>query len=707
MHHNQGPYGSPGPYNYGSGYPQPYEQSVHQQTYEYSSHQPMHAHASLTYMPPTFAPIVRAPPAFTPSLPPPYPPPPPLPHPPLSHPPPSYPPPSYPPPIHGNPMPTYGPNHYQPAYTPSHYASGPQRAYEFTYSSTVHHYNPFPPQPTSGYNGPTQYGSGSSAANTSRNNQLPGLSQTSRPNTPHHPQAQQSPEVANPTSQNGSPRSAISPSHWPIVSEPQTCIPPEAFVAPHEETFLLMIAQDQEDIPRLPSNRNRIWHAVCGRMHAPEECRGPLTKGTLEGCALCGRAEHITDDCGYWLLLPQNKRTSLKRYLYLFSRQGLPPLASRRDFTAQKMEGLRPPLCPITATHYEHKQNQLDRQAGQYRPYHARFNYDALADTHVELARLPEEDPCLGKWKTSGPPPNRLADWVKSDFLGREHAQAYDPSWTLFANKHVRSHGKRVVEFPKWVTHVESLIEPDPHEVCKNAAKHRRDQSPPQQSSTPVHKKMKLTPTCLQEDEEGELPYDTPEKAPNTGDNPKDTAKDHSEAKEDPHVAEWEEIYLREERNTDSLAKLSPGEARKIENEHERDELQPPQSPFLAPHKRKLSMTYSDFKKHEENGDQQEGRPEKLLKVEDIVVDASEIDPTGLPPDVNDLEHANHDDQRNFTTTELEFWCPDPPECSSDEETTGHDFDYDPASPDWSGPEQDTGSGGDYDPGSPDWENDQ
>ncbi|KAI0163100.1 hypothetical protein BJ166DRAFT_497757 [Pestalotiopsis sp. NC0098] len=322
-------------------------------------------------------------------------------------------------------------------------------------------------------------------------------------------------------------------------------------------------------------------------MHAPEECRGPLTKGTLEGCALCGRAEHITDDCGYWLLLPQNKRTSLKRYLYIFARQGLPPLASRKDFTAQKMDGIRPPLCPITATHYEHKQNQLDRQAGQYQPYHARFNYDALADTHVELARLPEEDPCLGKWKTSGPPPNRLADW---------------------------------------------------------------------------------------EGEEGELPYNTPEKAPNTGGNPADAPEDHSEAKEDPHIAEWEEIYLREEGSTDSLAKLSPGEARKIENEHERDGLQPPQSPFLAPQKRKLSMTCSDFKKHEENGDQQEGRPEKLLKVEDIVVDASESDPSALPPDVDDLEHADHDDQHNITT-ELEFWCPGSPECSSDEETTGPDFD--------------------------------
>ncbi|KAK6193872.1 hypothetical protein LQW54_012001, partial [Pestalotiopsis sp. IQ-011] len=112
--------------------------------------------------------------------------------------------------------------------------------------------------------------------------------------------------------------------------------------------------------------------------------------------------------------------------------------------------------------------------------------------------------------------------------------------------------------------------------------------------TTAAPKKSKLTPICTHEDEDGEQPYGAPEKLPKTGNNPADIPKDSSEAKEDPHVANWEQIYLHEEHEIDSLAKLSPDEARKIETEDLRDKSPLPQSPVCASQKRTFSMTHSD-----------------------------------------------------------------------------------------------------------------
>ncbi|ETS76453.1 hypothetical protein PFICI_11840 [Pestalotiopsis fici W106-1] len=217
--------------------------------------------------------------------------------------------------------------------------------------------------------------------------------------------------------------------------------------------------QDASTVPRLPQNRSTIWHSHCGQMHAPEFCQGPLIQGVLHTCALCGGPNHLTEACEYWRLVSDDG-SSLEKYLHVYARQGLAPLASKKDFSkVVDITGFRPPLCPNSAALYENAQYDLDRKAGKS-SYFLRFNYNALRPLWTEVESLPKDDPCLGKWSQLGPLPNVDAPWVWEEYLSADHATPYNPNWTLFSNEGVEVPANRVrlCHFRRWVTGTEDLL---------------------------------------------------------------------------------------------------------------------------------------------------------------------------------------------------------------------------------------------------------
>ncbi|KAK6219094.1 hypothetical protein LQW54_002596 [Pestalotiopsis sp. IQ-011] len=58
---------------------------------------------------------------------------------------------------------------------------------------------------------------------------------------------------------------------------------------------VLQLMRDNVDIDPVPVNRSTIFHVLCGQVHAPEQCRGPLDRGVLNGCLYCGGKDHLTD----------------------------------------------------------------------------------------------------------------------------------------------------------------------------------------------------------------------------------------------------------------------------------------------------------------------------------------------------------------------------------------------------------------------------
>ncbi|ETS76452.1 hypothetical protein PFICI_11839 [Pestalotiopsis fici W106-1] len=234
--------------------------------------------------------------------------------------------------------------------------------------------------------------------------------------------------------------------------------PPEAWVPLHKDELRKVLERDPASIPRLPADRNKIWHQHCGQMHAPEFCRGPLDGGVLNTCGLCGGAYHLTETCLYWDLIDEDKRDSLENYLFIFARQSLAPLAATIDMKDRGQRDWSPPLSPFAAAMYEDLQFKRDQKARRG-PYYKTFKYHALADVRTELERLPPADPCLGIWINSGPPPNHQAAGAFNDYLNTDHANKYSPRWTLFTNHPVALEGKRVVSLPEWVIGVDSIVE--------------------------------------------------------------------------------------------------------------------------------------------------------------------------------------------------------------------------------------------------------
>lgn len=249
----------------------------------------------------------------------------------------------------------------------------------------------------------------------------------------------------------------------PKKSLPKRAPPVEARVKPESWHFkamkrpamLELVSEKGYDaLPPLPLDRSHIWHFGCQRAHAPEECRGPCKDGAIESCVLCGGSDHLTDDCLYWQTIPAQHRPRYQLYLYMYSRQSLPPLRTRQTFQSEEV-GVghlcaRPPLCIKSVKRYLDKVKKEDSKNPL--PYWKRFNYDALEGMDMEIHRLPPTDPALGEHMNHGPPPNKDVNWVWNHYDGKL-ATPYDKDWTLFANEHIKreSASRRSVHLPEWV----------------------------------------------------------------------------------------------------------------------------------------------------------------------------------------------------------------------------------------------------------------
>lgn len=221
---------------------------------------------------------------------------------------------------------------------------------------------------------------------------------------------------------------------------------------------------DNGHIDPVPVNRSTIFHAVCGQVHAPEQCRGPLDRGVLNGCLYCGGKDHLTDICPYMSLLPPNQDEWLRYYLHVYSRQGLAPAASNISFerfaVGQGHKATLPVLSRVSAHQFENKQKASDNRAG-LEPYWKTFDYSRL-DPDDELSRLPGTDNTLRHWANHGPLPNRRPsaredvvekDHDLEDYGPKEDVPMYNQWWTLFVNDFVPPPFRpKVVELPSWVT---------------------------------------------------------------------------------------------------------------------------------------------------------------------------------------------------------------------------------------------------------------
>lgn len=248
---------------------------------------------------------------------------------------------------------------------------------------------------------------------------------------------------------------------WPSTVEVHDKPPPGSWAALPRQDMIRLMNEGRPIVP-VPVNRSTIFHAVCGQVHAPEECRGPLDRGVLRGCLYCGGPDHTTDYCPYMDLMPQNQDEKLRYYLHVYSRQGLPPAGSSISFEnfpiGQDHECIVPVLSRFAAHKYETAQKNMDILAGR-QPYWKTFDYSRI-DQINELSRLPGPDNSLRHWANRGPLPNRKPltgvieqHYDRVDYGTSEDALEYDQWWSLFANDHIPGPlPPRVVTLPSWVT---------------------------------------------------------------------------------------------------------------------------------------------------------------------------------------------------------------------------------------------------------------
>jgi hypothetical protein len=241
-------------------------------------------------------------------------------------------------------------------------------------------------------------------------------------------------------------------------------IPKGAWVPLSQEELRDRLDKDPASVRKIPAVRNNMWHEHCGQVHAPEMCRGPLKNGVLHTCTLCAGVNHLTEVCEYLRLVKKEHIDELFRYLFVYCRQGLAPLASTIDFShvpmmiGTKGPKWRPPLSPVTAALYENLQIEMDKTAGKD-PYYIRYKWKALGSTKDELQRLPEKDACLGRWIESGPKANINANHVFRDYRTTNEVAPYDQNWIIFSNDSVPERSNpRTVHIPNWVIGLEDLV---------------------------------------------------------------------------------------------------------------------------------------------------------------------------------------------------------------------------------------------------------
>ncbi|KAF3022610.1 hypothetical protein E8E14_013759 [Neopestalotiopsis sp. 37M] len=271
-------------------------------------------------------------------------------------------------------------------------------------------------------------------------------------------------------------------------------IPKGAWVPLSQEELKDLLDKNPTSFRKIPCVRNNMWHEHCGQVHPPEMCRGPLKHSVLHTCALCAGVNHLTEVCEYLRLVKKEHIDELFRYLFVYCRQGLAPLASTLDFSHVSMrigtKGIkwRPPLCPITAALYENLQIEMDKRAGKD-PYYIRYKWKALGGAKDELQRLPEKDACLGRWIESGPKANINANHVFRDYRTTNEAVPYDQNWIIFSNDSVPERSNpRTVLIPNWVTGLEGLV------FTKKAPKRPRDDSLSQDSRPGKQRKTSDAP---------------------------------------------------------------------------------------------------------------------------------------------------------------------------------------------------------------------
>ncbi|KAF7530145.1 hypothetical protein G7054_g9672 [Neopestalotiopsis clavispora] len=271
-------------------------------------------------------------------------------------------------------------------------------------------------------------------------------------------------------------------------------IPKGAWVPLSQEELKDLLDKNPTSFRKIPCVRNNMWHEHCGQVHPPEMCRGPLKHGVLHTCALCAGVNHLTEVCEYLRLVKKEHIDELFRYLFVYCRQGLAPLASTIDFSHVSMtigtKGIkwRPPLCPVTAALYENLQIEMDKTAGKD-PYYIRYKWKALGSAKDELQRLPEKDACLGRWIESGPKANINANHVFRDYRTTNEVAPYDQNWIIFSNDSVPERSNpRTVHIPNWVMGLEDLV------FTKKAPKRPRDDSLSQDSRPGKQRKTSDAP---------------------------------------------------------------------------------------------------------------------------------------------------------------------------------------------------------------------
>ncbi|ETS76673.1 hypothetical protein PFICI_12060 [Pestalotiopsis fici W106-1] len=247
-------------------------------------------------------------------------------------------------------------------------------------------------------------------------------------------------------------------STWPYEVETYDEPPRGSWSALSKEAFMKLWEEDRDAIAPPPEDRNTIYHFNCRQVHAPENCRGPLDRGQLNGCVYCGSKEHMADHCPYFLLVPEQHHDKLRVYLHVFARQGLPPAASRISFHRVQIGPMTrykvPVLSRNTARMYARQQADRDIAAERMHWWKT-FDYSRLESPDIEIQRLPQSCANLRKWSNSGPLPTRVGNTLYDldEYGPDEESEPFNELWTVFHNLQVQPGpgGTRAVNIPEWV----------------------------------------------------------------------------------------------------------------------------------------------------------------------------------------------------------------------------------------------------------------
>ncbi|RYP86950.1 hypothetical protein DL769_000630 [Monosporascus sp. CRB-8-3] len=98
--------------------------------------------------------------------------------------------------------------------------------------------------------------------------------------------------------------------------------------------------------------RHRIWCRNCYRMHDPSLCLGPVIKGVIDICPICG-CRHLAEECPYYT------KDRMIEYCWV-NRQCRPPIQTRADFSRVVLtpEQKRQIVAPVQTVAFSRRRDE-------------------------------------------------------------------------------------------------------------------------------------------------------------------------------------------------------------------------------------------------------------------------------------------------------------------------------------------------------------